>query len=192
MAFTFFCKSSRSLLSSFISLMEEIEAGARLSRTLAVGELFADDLVEIGFDFASGCLTASESDARGRTVDADLPAGELILARAAGLGAGFELVDDAKAVLVVDGDAGALGVNEARLLGRLPDGVADTPVEEAFEMAIADLDEGAEGELVAFLMGEAGVAAFVADALGAGFTVPVPNVPELIIYKAQTCWFRNP
>jgi len=47
---------------------------------------------------------------------------------------------------------------------------------------------------VAFLIGEAGVAAFVVvvDALGAGFTVPVPNVPELIIYKAQTYWFRNP
>ena len=174
--------------------MEEIEAVARLSRTLAVGELFADDLVEIGFDLASGCLTASESEARGRTVDEDLPAGELIMARAAGLGGGFELVDDAKAVLVVDGDAGALGVNEARLLGRLPDGVVDTPVEEAFEMAIAGLDGGAEGELVAFLIGEAGVAAFVVvvDALGAGFTVPVPNVPELIIYKAQTYWFRNP
>lgn len=101
---------------------------------------------------------------------------------------GLELVEDARVGFEDGGVAGAFGVKEALLAAVLVDAEGDNPVDEAFEMAMGGLDGGAEGELTDFLMGEAlGVSALtvVDDGLGAvDFTVPVPNVPELIIYES--------
>jgi hypothetical protein len=192
---TLFCRSSRAFSSTFASAMEEIEVDTRVGLATVVGGLLVvEDLAAtewLGLVLVGEFLSPSESEARGRAPTAGLLAagGETTFRRIVEEGddvvGGFEPVEE-DTVGFEGESADAFSVTEDLLLGVFPDAGAGTPVEEALEMAMG-LTGVAEGELEDFFIGEAlGVAVFVVpvDALGAvGFTVPVPNVPELIIYK---------
>jgi hypothetical protein len=163
--------------------MEDIEAVGRAGRAAgAEGLLEADvDFDRLGLPLAGGLPTPSETDARGRV-------GEIVFARtgavaAVDAGGGFEDVEDDKEGLVVGG-ADTFGARDALLLGAFPNNEAE--MLEAIFGTIASLVWGADDELAAFLIGDAGAAGLaVLDGLDAGdFTAPGPKVPELITYQA--------
>lgn len=130
---------------------------------------------------------ASDMDGRGRWDvvddfnDATEPVGEVIDARTAPEGAVVEALTAAAAALVFAPAEGA------GLVGTI-DALRVVAVDDVREAEADGLETAAAGGvLLDFLRGGALVAGFIAaleetDDLGAVFTTPIPNVPELMIF----------
>lgn len=184
-----FWRSSRAFPSSLTSVIEEIE-GPPLVILLEAAEALAGAVggllvaERLCLDAGGALFTPSETEARGRAADEDLteaadPVGDTTVGRVA---VNLTVVDKGGA----DGLAGA---RDALRVGGTADTDIDAPVEDGggFEDAISGLGGGAE---VDFLRGGAEVVGLLVTSDWAGplgtvvFTVPAPNVPELIIYQS--------
>jgi hypothetical protein len=187
---TLICSSSRTFPSSATSRIDETEVVARVGfagtgRTApedrARGALEGVVAGRLCLELRGARLTPSETDARGREAEEAIElAGDTTDARVAPAPAGGLAGAEADVVVLtggfeVDGGGGFGGRTERRRLGGATEGAG------ARAEAIDGLD-GEDGELVDFLSRGAVVEAFAVGGFADDdFTVPAPNVPELMI-----------
>ena len=184
---TLICSFSRTFPSSTTSRIDEIEVVVRVGFAGAAPEDRARGTLEgvaagkLCLELRGVRLTPSDTDARGREAEEAIePVGDTTVARVALAPAGG-LAGAEMGVNVLTGgfeadDAGGFeGTTESRRLGGATEGAG------ARAEAIDGL-EGEDGELADFLSRGAVVEAFAVDGFADDdFTVPAPNVPELMI-----------